>query len=105
MQRDKGTLIEREIVELHGRLGLRAGLVPLSGTSQCRRKGADVDIYPWATEAPLCGDMKARANGAGSAMLERWLGENFPALRRNFAERLIVVPWRIWARLLLRRRV
>jgi hypothetical protein len=49
--------------------------------------------------------VKAGAIGAGFAVLERWLGENdFLALRRNFAERVIVVPRHIWARLLLMRR-
>jgi hypothetical protein len=65
----------------------------------------DPQCYQWGAEAPFCGEVKARAIGAGFAVLERWLGENdFLALRHNFAERVILVPWHIWTRLLLRRR-
>jgi Holliday junction resolvase len=94
MQRRKGARIEREIVELHRSLGLRAERVPLSGAARYQDIGADVDIYPFGPEeAPLCGEVKARANGEGFTTLERWLGENdFLALRRNNAEPIIVLP-------------
>jgi hypothetical protein len=37
----------------------------------------------------------------GLATLERWLGENDVLfLRRNDAEPIIVLPWRVWALLL-----
>src|SRR6266481_457280 len=93
MQRDKGARIEREIVELHRGLGLRAERVPLSGAVRYQGNGADVDMYPFGQdEEPLCGEVKARANGEGFATLERWLGENdFFALRRNNAEPIIVL--------------
>ena len=39
-------------------------------------------------------------NGAGFIQLEAWLGENnMLFLRRNNAEPLVVLPWRVWARL------
>ena len=104
MQRSKGARIEREIVELHRGLGLRAERVPLSGASRYQGNGADVDIYPFGPDGPpLCSEVKARVNGEGFVTLERWLGDNdFLALRRNNAEPIIVTPWRIWARLVVR---
>jgi hypothetical protein len=101
MQRSKGARIEREVVELHRGLGLHAEWVPLSGASRYQGNGADVDIYLSPDRPPICGEVKARVNGEGFATLERWLGDNgFLALRRNNAEPLIVVPWRVWALLL-----
>jgi Holliday junction resolvase len=103
MQRDKGARIEREVVELNFGLGLRAERVPLSGASRCQGNGADVDVYLFPDGPPLCGEVKARANVEGFATLERRVGYNdFLALRRSNAEPLIVVPWRIWARLVVR---
>jgi len=94
MQRSKGARIEREIVELHRGLGLRAERAPLSGASRYQGNNADVDIYPLGPdEAPLVGEVKARAKGEGFATLERWLGDNdFLALRRNNAKPLTLCP-------------
>jgi hypothetical protein len=102
-QRRKGARIEREIVELRRGLGLRAEHVPLSGASRYQGNGADVDIYLLPDGPPPCGEVKARVNGEGFATLERWLGDNdFLSLRRNNAPPIIVTPWRIWARLVVR---
>ena len=45
--------------------------------------------------------MKARANGAGFTTLEKWFA-NYDALflRRNGADPLVLLPWRVWARIL-----
>lgn len=45
--------------------------------------------------------MKARANGAGFTTLEKWFA-NYDALflRRNGADPLALLPWRVWARIL-----
>ena len=104
MQRSKGARIEREIVELHRGLRLRAERVPLSGAARYRGNGADVDVYAFGPEdAPLVSEVKSRGNGEGFATLERWLGENDALfLRRDRAEPLVVLPWRTWARLLAR---
>jgi hypothetical protein len=50
---------------------------------------------------PLVAEVKTRKNGGGFVQLERWLGE-FDALflRRNHADPIIVLPWRVWSRLL-----
>lgn len=47
--------------------------------------------------------MKKRKGGAGFTTLERWLGEyDALFLRRNHTDPMIVLPWRIWVRLLER---
>jgi len=60
-----------------------------------------VDVYAFGPdEAPIVGEVKSRKDGAGFATLERWLGEfDVLFLRRNHADPLVVLPWRIWARL------
>jgi len=102
--RRKGDRIEREIVEAHRAIGVHAERYPLSGASRFRGSGHDLDIYALGRDkAPLVAEAKARKNGAGFTTLEKWLGE-FDALflRRNHADALVVLPWRVWARLLER---
>ena len=43
--RRKGDRIEREIVDRHKALGVHAERYPLSGASQFRGSGHDVDVY------------------------------------------------------------
>ena len=74
--RRKGDRIERELVELHRGLGIKAERYPLSGASRFRGSGHDVDIYALGAEAaPLVAEVKGRKNGAGFTTLEKWLGE------------------------------
>jgi Holliday junction resolvase len=100
--RRKGYRVERELVPMHRAIGLHCERVPLSGASRYQGNGADIDIYAFGTdEAPLVAEVKARRDGAGFATLERWLGEyDALFLRRNNADPLVLVPWRMWARLL-----
>jgi hypothetical protein len=102
--RDKGNRVERELVELHRALGIHAERYPLSGASRFRGSGHDIDIYIYGRdEAPLVAESKARKNGAGFTTLEKWLGDyDLLVLRRNHADPMIVLPWRIWQRLLER---
>jgi hypothetical protein len=104
MQCRKGARIEREIVELHRTLGLRAERVPLSDAARYQGNGADGDIYPFGPDAaPPCGEVKARSNGEGFATLERWLGDNDVLfLRRNNGPPIVALPWHTWVSLLLR---
>ena len=104
--RRKGDRIEREIVEAHRAVGVHAERYPLSGASRFRGSGHDIDIYTFGREAaPLVAECKARGNGGGFVQLERWLGEyDLLFLRRNNADPLVLLPWRIWARLLGRGR-
>ena len=97
--RRKGDRVERELVELH------RGRYPLSGASQFRGSGHDLDVYAWPEEAPLVAECKARKSGAGFKQLEHWLGEyDALFLRRSHADPLVVNPWRIWAAMLSRGR-
>jgi Holliday junction resolvase len=100
--RDKGARIEREIVARHAAIGIKAERAPLSGAARYRGNGCDIDVYAFGLDsAPLVGEVKARGNDEGFALLERWLGEaDMLFLRRDRAEPLVVVPWRVWARLL-----
>jgi Holliday junction resolvase len=99
-----GNACEREIVERHRPLGVHAERYPLSGASRFRGSGHDIDIYAFGTDdAPLVAEVKKRRTGAGFTVLETWLGEyDVLFLRRNHADPMIVLPWRVWARLLER---
>jgi hypothetical protein len=45
--------------------------------------------------------VKARKDGGGFIQLEKWLGEyDALFLRRNNADPLVLLPWRVWAALL-----
>jgi Holliday junction resolvase len=102
--RRKGDRIEREIVRRHIALGIRSERYPLSGASQFRGSGHDIDIYAFGPdEGPLVAEVKSRRSGAGFVTLEKWLGEyDCLFLRRNRAEAMVLLPWRVWAALLAR---
>jgi hypothetical protein len=76
--------------------------VPLSGAAQYRGGNHDVDVYWLGRDwPPLACECKARKNGSGFAVLEKWLGAHDALLlRRNHADPLILLPWRTWAALL-----
>ena len=101
-QRDKGSRIEREIVDRHKAIGVHVERFPLSGASRFRGSGHDVDLYPFGREAaPLVAEVKARGNGSGFTLLEKWLGEyQVLFLRRDRADPLVVLPWSTWEALL-----
>jgi Holliday junction resolvase len=100
--RRKGDRCERELVERHEALDVHAERYPLSGASRFRNSGHDVDIYVFGREeAPIVAEVKARKNGAGFVQLETWLGEfDLLFLRRDHADPLVLLPWRVWAALL-----
>ena len=100
--RRKGNKIERELVARHKELGIHCERYPLSGASRFRGSGHDLDLYPFGREeAPIVAESKARKNGAGFTQLETWLGTyDVLFLRRNNADPMVVLPWRVWAALL-----
>jgi Holliday junction resolvase len=100
--RRKGDRVELELVARHKALGVHAERYPLSGASRFRGSGHDLDVYAFGREeAPLVAEVKARKDGGGFVQLERWLGEfDVLFLRRNHADPLVVLPWRVWGRLL-----
>jgi Holliday junction resolvase len=99
--RRKGDRLEREIVDRHKAIGIHAERYPLSGASKFRSSGHDVDVYLFGRkEAPTVAEVKSRKNGAGFATLEKWLGEyDVLFLRRDNSEPLVLLPWRMWARI------
>lgn len=106
----KGGRVEREIVKLHRRIGLRAERVPLSGAQRYQGNGEDVDIYLPSSDAPLCSQVKALGSDAGTKTLLGWLGEADALFLRYDAEPgkqarppLVVLPWATWERVLKRR--
>ena len=100
--RPKENRIERALVERHREIGIHAERYPLSGASRFRGSGHDIDIYAFGREeAPLVVELKARKGGGGFVQLEKWLGEyDCLFLRRNNADPMVVLPWRVWAALL-----
>ena len=94
-QRDKGLRAEREIVDRHKAINVHAERIPLSGASRYRGAGHDVDLYPFGRNAaPLVAEVKARGNGSGFTLLEKWLGEHQVLfLCRDRADPLVVLPW------------
>jgi Holliday junction resolvase len=102
--RRKGSRIERELVARHRDLGVHAERYPLSGASRFRGSGHDIDIHAFGPDAaPLVAEVKGRKTGAGFATIEGWLADyDCLFLRRNNADPLVLLPWRLWARLLER---
>ena len=102
--RRKGDNVEREIVNRHKQIGVHAERYSLSGASHFRNTAHDLDIYAFGRDAaPVVAEIKARKNGAGFTTLERWLGEyDALFLRRNNADPIVCIPWRVWQCLLER---
>jgi hypothetical protein len=103
MHRRKGGRVEREIVNAHRELGIHAERYPYSGGTLFRGSGHDVDIYlNGKDKPPLVSEVKARKEGTGFALLDRWLGNSdLLFLKRNNAPTLVVVPWRVYEALLM----
>ena len=103
--RAKGNRVERELVDRHREIGVKAERYPLSGASRFRGSGHDIDVYAFGDDdAPIVAEVKARKNGGGFTLLENWLGEfDLLFLKRNNADPLVVMPWRVYERLLRRK--
>lgn len=90
----KGDRVEREIVQLHQKIGVSAQRVPLSGAAGGRFAG---DV--WIND--MKGEVKARAEGSGFKTIERWLGDNdLLFLRRDRKSPLVVMPWNTYKELI-----
>ena len=102
--RRKGSRVELEVVHRHTDIGVHSEKVPLSGAAGGRFK-ADVDVYAFGgDQAPLCCEVKSRRDGAGFKVIESWLKDNDALfLRRDRSDLLVVLPWRVWARLIGRK--
>jgi len=110
LSRRKGASRERELVNLHRKIGVPAERVPLSGGSGYQANGEDIDLYPWGFDAaPLCCQVKARKADADKVIRDA-LGEADVLFLRYDAEPgqpvrppLVVIPWSSWERLIKRR--
>ena len=101
--RDKGARRERQVVDLHREVGIKAERVPLSGAMRFRNtEKTDVDVYARGDEeAPFVCEVKARASGEGFKTLEGWLGEaDALFLIRDRAAPLVLLPADRWLELL-----
>src|SRR5262245_1452627 len=92
-----GKACEREVVDRHHALGIKAERYPLSGASRFRGSGHDVDIYVFGNEeAPLGAEVKTRRNGGGFTTLENWLGQyGLLVLRRYHGHPMLALPSRV----------
>jgi len=95
--KQKGYRLERKIVELHKAAGIAAERMPLSGAAGGQFTGDIVIDNEWR------GEIKARKNGDGFKVLEKWLGnQDLLFLRRDRQEPLIVMPWSTYVHMLRR---
>ena len=87
--RNKGLRVEREIVDRHKSLNIKAERVPLSGAAGGSFKG-DVCIG----DRPFRAEVKARKTGDGFKKLEQWLGDNdMLFLKRNNKLPMVTLSW------------
>jgi hypothetical protein len=110
LSRDKGARVEREMVNLHRKIGVLAERVPLSGGMQYQGNGEDIDVYvDGARFKPLSCQVKANPRGVkgvmdalgdADALFLRWDAEPGGRVRPP----TVVIPWATWEKLLLRQR-
>ena len=95
--RAKGNRVERHIVALHKDIDVPCCRVPLSG-SMAGFKG---DLRIGEGEDVLRGEVKARANGQGFRVLEKWLQDNDVLfIKRDRVEPMVVMDWSAYAQLI-----
>jgi hypothetical protein len=93
--RNKGARVEREIVALHQAMGVEAERVPLSGAAGGSYTGDVIVAKKYKAE------VKARKNGGGFALIERWLeGNDMLIVKSDRKEPLVVLPWSVYGQLI-----
>ena len=104
LSRDKGCRGEREIVRLHKAMKIPAERVPLSGAMNYQQNAEDVDIYPFGKdEGALVCQVKRQGTSAGWKTILGQLGEaDALFFRTDRTEWNVMVPMRVWRRLLKR---
>ncbi len=95
----KGYYNERKIVQLLNEAGIPAQRIPLSGalgrTMHADLSG-DIDIMD------LKAEVKARANGQGFTVLEKWKRDNdLLILRRDRKDPMVCMDWDVYIKLML----
>ena len=95
--KQKGSRVEREIAKRLTAAGIPARRVVMSGAAARydERLSGDVDVGVLSNgNALFTAEVKARKDGAGFAVLERWLGNNdMLILRRDRADPWVALPW------------
>ena len=96
----KGSRVEREIVAMLNNDGIDARKQPLSGALDGWKGDIVIEIEQVDIDAreisyiPLVCEVKARANGAGFATLEKWLGANdLLFLKRDRTEPMVAMNY------------
>lgn len=94
----KGYYNERKVVDLLNKAGIPATRVPLSGAlgrmAHADLRG-DIDIMDMKAE------VKARANGEGFIVLERWKRDNeFLIIRRDRKDPMVCMDWDVYIKLM-----
>lgn len=98
-QRDKGARIERECVNRHRELGLKAERVPMSGASAYTHD-ADVDLYLFGEDqgARVC---ECKSGKQVPKKPFDWLDENdLLYLRPDNKAPAVLVSWHLWVEIL-----
>tara|TARA_R100001082_G_scaffold108825_2_gene84728 strand:- start:88 stop:459 length:372 start_codon:yes stop_codon:yes gene_type:complete len=106
--RNKGSRVERELVNKLRDCGVYAERVPLSGSAGGQfsgdlvipvKNGSLQAISPDMKE--LRAEVKARKDGAGFIQLEKWKGDNdLLFLKRDRREPMVVMDWDLFLGLL-----
>ena len=93
--KNKGSRVERELVLKHKRQGIPCLRVPLSGGGSI---SGDLLIGP---QQEYRAEVKARKNGAGFAVLEKWLkGNDLLILKKDFSEPFVAMTWQMYVELM-----
>ena len=108
LSRTKGISTEREIVNLHLKIQIKAERVPLSGATKYQQNGQDVDIYGLGDNAaPLMCQVKRLHGSRGCQGILKALGEADALFLRFDAEPgqaapppTVIIPWSTWERVL-----
>lgn len=98
--KQKGSRVEREIVNTHKAAGIHAERVDARLGQFGAVASYDIDVY-WKgkEEAPLCGEIKARKKFP--AWMTGYLADNdFLCLREDGRQPIYLVPHHVWIKLL-----
>lgn len=107
----KGANIEREFAKRLTEAGVPSRRVVMSGAASKLDKRLEGDVQVGLLPGAKGGrdylfvaEAKARKDGSGFALVERWLGDNdMLFLRRNHKSPLVVLPWDTFRELLYAR--
>lgn len=98
--KNKGTRNENYIKKLHLDLGLPCMRVPLSGSIGGPHFSGDI-IVGSIDEPDFRCEVKARKDGKGFAVLEKWIGEHdILFLRKDRTQPFVGMPWRTYEKLI-----